>query len=220
MKHLINLIIILSLFTQVGFAQKTKRVTNLVTNEKFYVLKDDKKIRHGEYKMFNFADNLSIKGYYNYGVKDSVWEFFNLEKQLISKYDYTNDELILYSSFVWRNKKCRLIVNENKIDTTLSRSPVFLGGDEMIVGKIRYPITAMQSGKSGRVIVSFTVDKFGKASNYHIDTPPVGYGIDEEVIRVLKIFSDFWMPGRLNGEPVDVEVEYPFSFNFLGVFRR
>jgi len=200
------------------FAQKTKKVTNEVTNEIFYVLKSDKKVRHGEYKMFDFKGKLLVNGYYKYGAKDSIWEYYNSKERLISKYDYTNDELIFYDPNIWKDKKYKLIVNENKLDTTLSRPPIFLGGDGLIASKIQYPISAMQIGKSGRVVVSFTVDKFSKVSNYHVNTP-LGYGLDEEVIRVLKSLSDFWLPGLLDGQPVDVEIEYSFNFKFAGVFR-
>ena len=117
------------------------------------------------------------------------------------------------------NKKYRLIVNGNKLDTTLSKPPVFIAGDEFITAETGYPRIAMEMGKSGKVVVSFTVDKFGKTKDFHVKNR-IGFGLDEEAIRVLKFFPDFWLPGILNGVPVDVEVEIPFSFANLGVINK
>jgi hypothetical protein len=36
--------------------------------------------------------------------------------------------------------------------------------------------------------------------------------MDEEAIRVLKLLPDNWLPGLLNGQPVDVEIVYPINF--------
>ena len=206
-----QVLILLIFMPTMVFAQKTKTVRT-VSHETFYVLKSDKETRHGEYKKNNPFGKLSVHGYYKFGVKDSIWECFDHKGELTSKYDYTKGELIFYNPQVHlKGAKYRLIVNENKLDTTLSRPPVFLGGIDFIYSEFRYPINAMKNGKTGRVVVFFTVDKFGKTTNYHVKTP-IGYGMDEEVIRVLNLIPDFWLPGLLNGEPVDVEVEFPFNF--------
>ncbi|WP_320054426.1 energy transducer TonB [uncultured Acetobacteroides sp.] len=76
---------------------------------------------------------------------------------------------------------------------------------------IHYPLTAVENGKSGTVYVLFTVDKYGKTNNYHVEAP-LGYGMEEEAIRVLKLIPDNWLPGLLNGEPINVEVIYPIIF--------
>ena len=199
------------------FAQKTKKVTTEIANETFYVLRSDKKIKHGEYKKFDFFGKLLVKGYYKLGVKDSIWECFDSNGNPTSKYDFTKNELVFHNSKAMvKDKKYRLIDNGNKLDTTLSKPPVFLGGDEFIMSEIRFPIDAVMAGISGRVVVLFTVDKFGKTKDYHVKTS-LGYGLDEEVVRTLQLIPDFWLPGLLNGEPVDVEVEFPFNFKNLGV---
>ena len=201
------------------FAQKTNKVTSSY-EETYYVLKSDKEIRHGEYKKFDSWGNLLVNGYYKFGVKDSIWECFNRNGELISKYNYAKNELIFYNPNVKEiNKEYRLIVNGNKLDTILSKPPIFLASDEFLMSEIQYPMIAMEKGKSGKVVVFFTVDKFGKTTNYHVKTP-IGYGMDEEVIRVLTIIPDFWLPGFLNGEPVDVEVELPFIFKNLGTINK
>ena len=93
-----KLILLLLVCLPVGMvAQKTKKIKNSERNETFYVLKSDKKIRHGEYKKFNFQGKLLISGFYKLGAKDSIWECFTMRGELVSKYDFTNNELIFYN---------------------------------------------------------------------------------------------------------------------------
>ena len=49
----------------------------------------------------------------------------------------------------------------------------------------------------------------------HIKTS-IGKEMDKEIVRVLQLIPDFWLPGLIDGEPVDVEVEFPFIFKNLG----
>lgn len=61
-------------------------------------LKSDKKIRHGEYNYKNsFSGKLLVHGYYKFGSKDSIWDCFDRNGELISKYDYTKNELVFYN---------------------------------------------------------------------------------------------------------------------------
>ena len=219
-----QILILLFFVPGILFAQQTKKIVNRTMGETFYVLKSDKKKRHGEYAKFSFNRNLLVKGYYKFGAKDSIWECFDFGGQLTLKYDYSEDELVFYKpNDKVKDKKYRIIVNGTKLDTILSRPPVFLGGDGFIMSEIgrnlRYPIEAMEKGKSGRAVVLFTVDKYGKTSNYYVETP-IGYGMDEEAIRTLKLIpNDWWLPGLLNGQPVDVEVDYPINFYRLNLDR-
>ena len=194
------------------YAQKTKKITKNETRETFYVLKSDKKTRHGEYQKFTYGNGLLIKGNYEYGVRSGIWEFFDFRGQPTSKYDYTKNELVFHRpSEGEKNRKYRIIVNGNHLDAKLSRVPILLGGDALIRSELRYPAIAQMNRISGRTNVIFTVDKIGRASNFQIETP-LGYELDEEIIRVFKLLSDLWLPGILNGEPVDVEVIYPIIF--------
>ena len=198
------------------FGQDIKKITNKETNETFYVLKSDMTTKHGEYKKLSFDKKLLIKGYYNYGVKDSIWECYDYDGQLTLKYNYTKNELVFYKpNEIFKDKKYKILNNSSSSDTTLGRPPIFLGGDDFVLSElvknVRYPSTAVENRKSGKVYVLFTVDKFGKTKNYHVETL-LGFGLDEEAIRVLKLLPDNWLPGLLNDQPVDVEVTYPIDF--------
>ncbi|SDE25900.1 protein TonB [Mucilaginibacter pineti] len=75
---------------------------------------------------------------------------------------------------------------------------------------IRYPGAAVDQGVSGKVILSFVIEKDGQLSNIKVDRG-VGYGLDEEALRVLKL-AKAWKPGMQNGQPVRVKYTIPISF--------
>lgn len=197
------------------FGQKTKKFIDKDKNETFFVLKSDKTTKHGEYKKF-WNNKLLVKGYYKLGKKDSIWESYDLKGQLSIKYDYTKNQLIYYNPGKnIGNMKFKFINGSQNSDSILNRIPIFLGGEGLylmtINNNIRYPVKAQENGISGTVNVFFNVDKFGKTSNYHVKSP-LGYGLDEEAIRVSKLLSDNWLAGLFNGQPDDVEVMCPIGY--------
>jgi protein TonB len=97
---------------------------------------------------------------------------------------------------------------------TVEIMPEFVGGMDAwakFLGKnLRYPIQARDEGIQGRVTVSFVVEKNGELSNVKV-LRGIGYGCDEEAIRVIKK-SPFWKPGFQNGRPVRVSYVMPIVF--------
>lgn len=210
--------VLLAIFPIVLWGQEIKQITDRETRETYYVLKSDKTIRHGEYKKFGFNNTVAVKGFYKSGIKDSIWECYNAEGQVVLKYNYSKSELILYKPGEPMDKVEYKIIGNMDSKAKLSRVPIYLGGEYSIMSEvwknIRYPVIAQENDRSGTVFVSFTVDKDGKTSNYHVNKK-LGCNLDEEAIRVLKLVPDNWLPGMQNGQAVDVEVRFPIAFVLL-----
>lgn len=212
-----KLLLFLLLFLPVVlFGQATKKIKDKETHETYFVLKSDQTTKHGEYKKYGYKNDLLIKGYYKLGVKDSIWECYNTKGELILKYDYTKRELISYKPDDKQKPGKYTVINESSTDTVLSSPPLFFGGDDLMFEElgqhVDYPAEAKENNRSGRVIVYFTVDKLGKVRNYHVKES-LGYGMDEAVITGLKQLPNNWIPGLINGRPVDVEMAFPFMFS-------
>lgn len=79
-----------------------------------------------------------------------------------------------------------------------------------VQGKIKYPWRAQEVGVTGKVHARFVVDKEGKVTNIEI-VRGLGYGCDEEVVRVLKSLPDF-CPGFHNGKYRDTYFTLPVHF--------
>ncbi|MDB5122674.1 MAG: Gram-negative bacterial tonB protein [Mucilaginibacter sp.] len=75
---------------------------------------------------------------------------------------------------------------------------------------LRYPVPAQEEGVSGKVVLSFIIEKDGQLSNIVV-LGPAGHGFDEEALRVLKL-AKAWNPGKQNGQPVRVRFAIPINF--------
>lgn len=98
---------------------------------------------------------------------------------------------------------------------SMENPPSYPGGIEkfykFLNDNIKYPPMAAENNIQGNVFVSFTVEKDGSLSDIKIDRK-LGYGTDEEAIRVLKL-SRRWNPGMQNGKPVRVKYNIPIRFS-------
>jgi len=73
-----------------------------------------------------------------------------------------------------------------------------------------YPDSAIKHHIQGRVLVQFVVNEDGSISDAKV-LKGIGYGCDEEALRVLKMMPP-WKPGKQNGKPVKVYFTQPISF--------
>ncbi len=84
------------------------------------------------------------------------------------------------------------------------------GWAKFLQKNLQYPALARENNISGKVFVSFIVEKDGQLTDIKI-VRGLGYGLDEETIRVLKL-AKAWKPGIQNGHPVRVAYSIPFAF--------
>ena len=135
-----------------------------------------------------------------------------------------------YSSEAQSNAKKRNQVTEEvkvafeakakpKNDQTVNMACVeqkatFPGGDaalyKWLSTQINYPADAAEAGITGRVIVSFVIEKDGSISNARV-VRSIHPSLDAEAIRIVKTMPK-WIPGKNNGQPVRVEYTLPISF--------
>ena len=76
-----------------------------------------------------------------------------------------------------------------------------------------YPEAARHEKISGRVELSFIVEKDGSLSDIRVEQS-AGHGFDEEAVRVLQQ-SPAWQPGMLNGEPIRIRYKLPINFRMM-----
>jgi TonB family protein len=95
----------------------------------------------------------------------------------------------------------------------VSAPPVFPGGiqklNRFLDKTIKYPIAALDNDIQGTVMVNFIVEKDGSLSNLKADRK-LGFGLDEEAIRVLKLSK--WLPAVQDGKVVRVNYSIPIKF--------
>jgi len=101
-----------------------------------------------------------------------------------------------------------------QIHLVVEEMPSFPGGEaEMYnyIGKnIEYPQLAKESGISGRVFLSFVIEKDGSVTDVQI-LRGIGGGCDKEAARVIKSMPK-WEPGIQRGKAVRVQYRMPIKF--------
>jgi TonB family protein len=134
------------------------------------------------------------------GLKDSIW----------TENDASGSHFIKY-------KTGKEIIDSmtNQIFTSVEVVPEFPGGldalSDFLNTHIKYPNDARTNHIQGTVILSFVVDIDGSLSDIKV-VKGIGWGCDEEAIRVLKS-SPRWKPGTQQGKPVRVQYSLPINFS-------
>ena len=107
---------------------------------------------------------------------------------------------------------------EQTIFEVVENMPDFPGGQaalmQYLAKNIKYPVTAHENGKQGRVIVSFVVKKDGNISDIKVARSVDPY-LDKEAVRVIAAMPQ-WKPGKQRGENVNVRFSVPVMFRLQG----
>jgi len=95
--------------------------------------------------------------------------------------------------------------------------PEFPGGDlglmKFIQKNVKYPAIAKEYNITGKVYVSFIVDKQGKVTNVKI-VRGVDKNLDAEALRVVSLLPKY-KPGKQRGKSVRVMFTIPINFTLI-----
>lgn len=104
---------------------------------------------------------------------------------------------------------------ETQIFTVVENDPEFPGGMEALykylAQNIKYPQLARDNGITGKVYVTFVVERDGSIANPKV-LRDIGGGCGAEAIRVVKAMPK-WTPGKQRGKSVRVQFNLPVNFN-------
>lgn len=205
----------------------------------YTVLKKEKSVKHGKYNSTFVSGNPRLDGFYKFGKKDSLWIYFDPFKPIIASrgyykegkkigiWQYFDDKeqpmhlynhstgVLNFTTYVDTNKTHFVRINDSIIETKVERPPFFLLGEKhkmrVVRDNIVYPQQAIQDNIFGTVIVSFFIDKYGKAINHAI-SQSIGQDCDEEALRVVKLLPDEWVPGIYKNALTETQVFIPITF--------
>ena len=111
-------------------------------------------------------------------------------------------------------QKDSVIADTNKIFHSIDVEPSFHGGFEKFIQYLteneKYPDAARNNNVTGKVFVTFIVEKDGGLSDVNI-FKSLSAETDAEAIRLIKD-SPKWYPGLQNGKPVRVQYTIPIPF--------
>ncbi|MBV5313865.1 MAG: energy transducer TonB [Prolixibacteraceae bacterium] len=216
----------------------TKQTKNPNSTEKYFVLKSDENIKQGLYEIRRYDNSLATRGYYSKNKKDSTWIFyasngidttsigcftddkptrtwtvFEEQCRVRYKFDYSKYDVVKYNWYETPNI-FPILIDTAWIVSNIDSPPLIIGKEnpfQLISGSLRYPIGAHEKGISGQVLISFIVDKDGKACDFKV-LKGVAKDIDAEAIRVTKMLDKNWFPAKKDGQAITIE--YCISINF------
>ncbi len=106
-------------------------------------------------------------------------------------------------------------VVEEEVFLVVEDDPEFPGGlsalSQYLASNIKYPQLAKENNITGKVFVSFVVEKDGSVGQVKI-LRDIGGGCGAEAVRVVKSMPK-WKPGKQRGKPVRTQFNLPVDFS-------
>ena len=107
--------------------------------------------------------------------------------------------------------------DEETIHIVCDQDPQFPGGleamEKYIKTNLRYPPEARKAHISGKVFLSFVVEKDGTLSDIKI-LRDIGEGCGKEAVRLVESMPR-WKPGKVDGKKVRTQFNLPITFTNL-----
>ena len=138
-----------------------------------------------------------------------VWMSYYADGKVKSKRDFSQ---VVYQEDLPEDWEDKIAGDLNCDSCAQAEYPEGLEALYKFIGKnIRYPAESLQSGSSGKVYISFTIDKEGKAKAYCI-LRGVDPFIDLEAWEIIDELP-LWTPAMSGGEVVKSLYNLPINFS-------
>ncbi|SOD93464.1 energy transducer TonB [Spirosoma fluviale] len=120
--------------------------------------------------------------------------------------------LLLLSTLALAQKPAKA---DTTVYTVVERQPQFPGGmdalKDYLQKNISYPKEAQKAGIKGRVLVSFVIEPDGQLTTIQL-WKGLGYGCDEEAMRLVEAMPCCWQAGSQSGRLLRVKYTLPILF--------
>ena len=107
------------------------------------------------------------------------------------------------------------VIDDDEPFVKVEQMPSFMGGDLMtfrnwVMRQVRYPQVAIENNITGRVLLTFVIEKDGRLSNVKVLQNP-HESLSNEAVRIIKE-SPMWAPGKQRCQAVRVKYTLPVEF--------
>jgi TonB family protein len=172
-----------------------------------------KKVKDGDRTFINTANQVLSEKHYSENKKIGIWKFHTRQGSLEWSYNFNVDT----GSNSKRKNIEYLYLAENGewIKEKADKDPVWLvGTDEwqhFLMRNLKYPQKAIDGNIQGTPLVEITVNENGDAIEYAI-SKSAHQALDNEAMRVYKLFDPEFVPAVKNGKKVKTKVLLPVVF--------
>ena len=152
------------------------------------------------------------KGYIKNGVRYSVWQYFNADKEPELSINHSNGKVL----FISRDTSDFVILKNGEwVFSKLDIHPVPITGTinyyRAIMDTLNYPTKDYDAGLKGKVVAAFEVDTLGRTTNFQIISG-IGVSCDSAVLASLKLINWEWIPARVNKKKYSARLALGFEF--------
>jgi TonB family protein len=161
-----------------------------------------------------------INGHYTLNVPDSTSLVFSFVGMQTSEIPTANKAMIDVKMNEDVSQLSEVVITRSAIARPATEEPIVImtepvGGikayDKYMEDNLRYPQQALDNNVKGRVVVEFNVGIDGVLNNFVI-MRSLGYGCDDEVIRLVKE-GPTWRPTTEDNKPVESSVRVRMKFD-------
>lgn len=159
-----------------------------------------------EYYEGNLKNHTIHSGLLKDGVKEGKWIGKDVDDNIEYYEIYEKGKCLKGESYLGKSTYNYTNPNENaEFKTGMN------GFASHLMGNLKYPSAAQKANVSGIVYVQFVVDTDGTLLDYKV-LKSVGFGCDEESVRVLQLSSGKWKPGKVRGRAVRSRFTIPINY--------
>ena len=175
--------------------------------------KANKKLKLGECLIVNSATRELARGMYKNGIKDSIWNYFSQNSDLIQVYDFTNKKLIYNIPDVSSIVKQRSVIDTTGYVNAKVVAPVKIGGLDygfyLLYNQRNLPQGAKDQKEDILMEYIFDVSATGKLEDFNIKYTSTFYNADfKQSIKDLHGDAYEFIPASINGNPVKSKLVY------------
>ena len=136
--------------------------------------------------------------------------------------EYKNGNFVRFKKKKIESKKPKKIEREYLVPSTAildtiqmikaAYSSGEIGLQRHLAQNIRYPIPAMENDVQGKIFVSFVIDRLGNVTDVKTLGDEIGFGLEEESMRVIRTTSGQWRNACQYGFPVKMRFKIPLKY--------
>jgi len=220
------------------YSQSVKKIKNQLGNnsiETYYVLKSDKSIKHGTYKLVTnkvvlekgeFTNNLksgkweifhknktkSAEGVFENGKRIKVWKFYNNRNELIQTFDFENN--ILTNEGPLKGEEIETGNGRFKGLLFTDKPPTFENGNVGIINftkdNFKYSELSKKTKAKGKIYIGGILLENGELKDLKV-LKGINEILDNEAMRITKLMKGKWSPAEFEGEKLMKKIVIPFT---------
>ncbi|GAB2966323.1 hypothetical protein GCM10027048_40770 [Hymenobacter coalescens] len=156
------------------------------------------------------------KGTLTNGRPSGLWQYFDSRGQLDLSIDYDSSRVVFVRPDTARY---RLRVGTEWREARHGRAPRFLGSLPTLMQYLgmhmRYPGAALRDRQQGTVVIGFTVNTQGQATDFAVEQS-VSAACDEHALQVLQAAPNRWLPAVHLGRPTEARFRLLVHFTLAG----